>query len=62
MWPCEGQYSRDQAIAQSRIPKYRSARANKGRATAGMGLTSAEASLDTDAGKRMAKLIKLLLR
>src|SRR5262249_20760101 len=29
MWPCEDQYSRDQAIAQVRIPKYRSAQAKR---------------------------------
>src|SRR5215813_9686999 len=61
MWPCEDQYSRDQAIAQSRIPKYRSARANEGHAMAEKGLTYAEAGVDLDAGKRVVKPIKPLL-
>src|SRR5262245_52247105 len=61
MWPCEDQYSRDQAIAQSRIPKNRSARANEGRAMAETGLTYAEAGVDRDAGKRVVKPIKPLL-
>src|SRR5215831_8657936 len=61
MWPCEDQYSRDQAIAQSRISKYRSARANEGHAMAETGLTYAEAGVDLDAGKRVVKPIKPLL-
>src|SRR5262249_61836637 len=61
MWPCEDQYSRDQAIAQSRIPKYRSARANEGHAMAETGLTYAGAGVDLDAGKRVVKPIKPLL-
>jgi hypothetical protein len=53
MWPCEDQYSRDQAIAQARIPKYRSARANEGRTMAETGLTHAEAGVDLDTGDRL---------
>jgi hypothetical protein len=52
MWPCEDEYSRDQAIAQARIPKYRSARANEGRTMAETGLTHAEAGVDLDTGDR----------
>src|SRR5215468_511156 len=55
MWPCEDQYSRDQAIAQARIPKYRSARANEGRAMAETGLTYAEAGVDLDTGNRLVE-------
>jgi hypothetical protein len=47
------QYSRDQAIAQARIPKYRSARANEGRAMTETGLTHAEAGVDLDTGDRL---------
>jgi hypothetical protein len=57
MWPCEDQYSRDQAIAQARIPKYRSARANEGRAMAERGLTYnrlMEPLLDAAAGAAVA--------
>jgi hypothetical protein len=59
MWPCDDEYSRDQAIAQSRIPKYRGARANEGRAMADKGLTDAETGVDLDVGKKA--LIKPLL-
>jgi hypothetical protein len=55
MWPCEDQYSRDQAIAQARIPKYRSARANEGRTMAETGLTHAEAGVDLDTGDRLTE-------
>jgi hypothetical protein len=47
------QYSRDQAIAQARIPKYRSAQAKEGRAMAETGLTHAEAGVDLDTGDRL---------
>jgi hypothetical protein len=61
MWPCDDEYSRDQAIAQSRIPKYRGARANEGRAMAKTGLTDAETGVDLDVGKKAVALIKPLL-
>jgi hypothetical protein len=61
MWPCDDEYSRDQAIAQSRIPKYRGARANEGRAMAETGLTDAETGVDLDVGKKAVALIKPLL-
>jgi hypothetical protein len=61
MWPCDDQYSRDQAIAQSRIPKYRGARANEGRAMAETGRTDAETGVDLEVGKKAAALIKPLL-
>jgi hypothetical protein len=57
MWPCDDEYSRDQAIAQSRIPKYRGARANEGRAMA----ETAETGVDFDVGKKAVALIKPLL-
>jgi hypothetical protein len=60
MWPCDDEYSRDQAIAQSRIPKYRGARANEGRAMAEIGLTDAETGVDLDVGKTTVALIKPL--
>src|SRR5215469_18872966 len=52
------EYSRDQAIAQSRIPKYRGARANEGRAMAETGLTDVETGIDLDVGKTTVALIK----
>jgi hypothetical protein len=61
MWPCDDEYSRDQAIAQSRIPKYRGARANEGRAMAETGRTDAETGVDLDVGKKAVALIKPLL-
>jgi hypothetical protein len=61
MWPCDDEYSRDQAIAQSRIPKYRGARANEGRAMAETGLTDAETGVDLDVGKKAVALIEPLL-
>src|SRR5499433_3470313 len=61
MWPCDDEYSRDQAIAQSRIPKYRGARANEGRAMAEIGLIDAETGVDLDVGKTAVALIKPLL-
>jgi hypothetical protein len=60
MWPCDDEYSRDQAIAQSRIPKYRGARANEGRAMAETGRTDAETGVDLDVGKKAVALIKPL--
>ena len=56
------QYSRDQAIAQSRIPKYRSARANEGYAMADTGMSYAGAGVDIGGGNQMVQLIELLLR
>jgi len=61
MWPCDDEYSRDQAIAQSRIPKYRGARENEGRAMAETGLTDAKTGIDLDVGKTTVALIKPLL-
>jgi len=62
-----GQYSRDPAIAQRAIPKYRNCefpRLNQGNVMTdkGPGLTYAEAGVDIDAGNRMVELIKPFVR